>query len=377
MAESFYQTSQLINWQQLNQQILATKKADIESIIVQAKSGLGLSLDQFAALISPAAQAYLPQMAQVSQQLTQQRFGKTIQLYIPLYLSNWCSNVCTYCGFSANNKVRRNALTPEQILAEAKAILAKGYQHILLVTGEMLKKVDTDYLCAAVKQLRPLFKHISLEVQPMSVADYQRLKQAGVDAVLVYQETYDPNTYQNYHLKGQKADYQHRLKTAERLGQAGMDKIGLGILLGLRDWRADSLVLAQHLAYLQKHYWRSRYSLSFPRLRPALGEISIQNKVSERDLLQLVCALRLMFPQVELSLSTRERAAFRDLLIPLGITTMSAESSTQPGGYAEQSAQELSQFDIDDNRNTPAICEAIAQQGYQAVMQDWQAEYNR
>ncbi|EWH08338.1 thiazole biosynthesis protein ThiH [Catenovulum agarivorans DS-2] len=355
----------------------ATSSSQIQQVLLAAKQVNGLSIKQFSQLLSPAAESFLPQMAQLSQHITQQRFGKNIQLYIPLYLSNWCNNICSYCGFSANIKQRRTMLDMAQIKLEAQAILAKGYQHILLVTGEMPKLAGVDYLTQVVKFLRPLFKHISLEVQPMSVAEYQHLKAVGVDAVLVYQETYHAQTYAQYHLKGKKADYQHRLETADRIAQAGIDKIGLGALLGLYNWRFDAIMLASHLSYLQKHYWRSRYSISFPRLRPCLGDIPQQNLVSEKQLLQLILAFRLFNPQVELSLSTRESAAFRDMLLPLGITTMSAESSTQPGGYAQANQAQLNQFDIDDNRNTQQITQVISQLGYQTVMQDWHASFSR
>lgn len=355
----------------------ATSSSQIQQILLAAKQANGLSLKQFSQLLSPVAESYLPQMAQLSQQLTQQRFGKNIQLYLPLYLSNWCNNICSYCGFSANIKQRRTMLDMAQIKLEAQAILAKGYQHILLVTGEMPKMAGIDYLTQVVKFLRPLFKHISLEVQPMSVAEYQHLKAVGVDAVLVYQETYHAQTYAQYHLKGKKADYQHRLTTADRIAQAGIDKIGLGALLGLYHWRFDAIMLASHLSYLQKHYWRSRYSISFPRLRPCMGATPQQNLVSEKQLLQLILAFRLFNPQVELSLSTRESAAFRDMLLPLGITTISAESSTQPGGYAQANQAQLNQFDIDDNRNTQQITQVISQLGYQTVMQDWHASFSR
>ena len=229
-----------------------TNTTQVQQALMAAKQVNGLSIKQFSQLLSPAAESFLPQMAQLSQQLTQQRFGKNIQLYLPLYLSNWCNNICSYCGFSANIKQRRTMLDMAQIKLEAQAILAKGYQHILLVTGEMPKMAGIDYLTQVVKFLRPLFKHISLEVQPMSVAEYQHLKAVGVDAVLVYQETYHPSTYGEHHLRGNKTDFEYRLDTPDRLAKAGIDKIGIGALIGLEEWRTDCFYVAAHLEYLER-----------------------------------------------------------------------------------------------------------------------------
>ena len=354
------------SWQQRQESIYAKTDNDV----VRALNRDKLDLEDFKALISPAAEPYLEHMARRSQQLTLQRFGRTMQLYVPLYLSNMCSNVCTYCGFSMTNKIRRVTLDREQLLAEAEAIKAMGFEHLLLVTGESERKVGMAYFREALAVLKPLFAHISLEVQPLETEEYAELASLGVDSVLVYQETYDRDRYAEYHLKGKKADFDFRLATPDRLGQAGMQKIGIGCLLGLEDWRTDAFSVALHLDYLEKRYWQSRYSLSFPRLRPCTGGFQPKSPMSERQLLQLICAYRLFNPEVELSLSTRESALFRDHVMALGITTMSAGSKTQPGGYANADTA-LEQFSIDDNRHPADVAAMIKGKGYEVVWKDW------
>lgn len=354
-------------WQQRKQSIYNKTETDVLSALGAQKC----SLEDFKALISPAAAPYLEQMARRSQEMTLQRFGPTMGLYIPLYLSNQCSNICTYCGFSANNKISRITLNSDQLVAEAEAIKQMGFDHLLLVTGESERKVGMAYLRQALAILKPYFSHLSLEVQPLQTAQYQELSQLGVDAVLVYQETYHRQSYAEYHLKGKKTDFDFRLETPDRLGQVGIHKIGLGCLLGLEDWRSDAFHVALHLDYLEKRYWQSRYSLSFPRLRPCEGSFQPKAPISERELLQLICAYRLVNPQVELSLSTRESARFRDNAMALGITTMSAGSSTQPGGYA-QTHSSLEQFSVDDDRSPATIAKMVKDKGYEVIWKDWE-----
>lgn len=349
---------------------------DVERALGRSYQNRRLELEDFMALISPAAEPYLEQMAQRSMQLTQQRFGKTIQLYVPLYLSNMCSNICTYCGFSMHNAIRRKTLTLAELDAEVAAIKKLGFDHILLVTGESERKVGMDYFREAIPRIRPHFSHLSIEVQPMSAEDYKELKDLGVDAVLVYQETYSRPTYAEHHLKGQKSDFDWRLATAERLGEVGMNKVGVGALIGLDDWRTDCFMVAAHLKYLEKRFWQTRYSISFPRLRPCTGGLEPKSVMTDRQLVQLICAYRLLNPELELSLSTRESAAFRDQVLPLGITTMSAFSQTQPGGYADPTPA-LEQFSIDDDRHPQDVAKAISAKGYQPVWTDWQSEYGR
>ncbi|WP_409419926.1 2-iminoacetate synthase ThiH [Pseudaeromonas sp. ZJS20] len=359
---SFYQEWQQLDWDQLQAQVVNATAEQVAAALAQPRK----SLADFAALISAAAEPYLPQMMQEAQRLTRQRFGQGVSMYLPLYLTNLCANDCSYCGFSMSNAIKRKILNEEEVLAECEAIAKLGYQNLLLVTGEHERKGGIDYFRRMLPLIKPYAPYLSMEVQPLATDEYAELVSLGLDGVMVYQETYHAPSYAAHHLRGKKQDMAWRMDTPDRLGQAGVDKIGLGVLLGLADWRTDSLMLAHHLQYLRKHHWRSRYSMSFPRLRPCTGGISPVSAVSERQLVQLVCAWRLLDPELELSLSTRERPALRDALIPLAITSVSAGSSTQPGGYA-QPAKELEQFHISDERPTTAVAQALQQRGLELI----------
>ncbi|WP_067522341.1 2-iminoacetate synthase ThiH [Endozoicomonas ascidiicola] len=372
---SFLERFNQINWDELKMSIHSKTAADVQHALNSSR----LTHDQFLALISPAAEPYLEAMAQKSMVLTRQRFGNTLQLFIPLYLSNKCTNICTYCGFSLGNKIRRKTLKMEELDKEVAAIKKMGFDHILLVTGEAPGTVGVEYIKSVLERIRPHFSHISIEVQPLDQADYETLMAAGLDAVLVYQETYNRSAYKEYHLRGSKMDFDYRLETSDRLGKAGIDKIGVGALIGLEDWRTDSAMAAAHLDYLEKTYWRTRYSISFPRLRPCEGEFQPVSVISDRQLVQLICAYRLFKPEAELSLSTRESAKFRDNVLPLGITTMSAYSSTHPGGYADDNIlgnEDLEQFSIDDNRRPEVVAKAIQERGLEPVWKDWSPCFN-
>ena len=355
------------NWNIEKQSILNKTTLDVKTSLSKSSAR---DLEDFKALISPAAAPFLEEMAALSRKLTLKRFGNTIQMYIPLYLSNECQNICTYCGFSLDNKVRRITLNDEQLLKEVKAIKALGFDHVLLVTGEANKTVGTAYFERVIHLIRPYFSHISLEVQPLEKDEYERLIAIGLNTVLVYQETYHNDTYKIHHPKGKKSNFEYRLKTPDRLGQAGIYKMGLGVLLGLEDWRTDAFFNALHLDYLEKTYWKSKFSVSFPRLRPAEGVQQPKVVMTDRDLVQLICAYRIFKEEVELSLSTRESEKFRDNIIKLGITSMSAGSKTNPGGYAVE-PESLEQFEIDDNRTPDEIVKMIKEKGYEAVWKDW------
>lgn len=328
------------------------------------------TLEDFKTLISPAALPYLEEMANQSCQLTKKRFGKTIQMFAPLYLSNECNNICTYCGFSFDNKIKRKTLSEKEILQEAEAIKKNGFNHILLVTGESNHTVHIDYFIKAVNILKLEFANISIEVQPLETEEYLQLHQNGVHSVLVYQETYHKETYKTYHPKGKKSNFNYRLETPDRIGTAGMHKIGLGILLGLEDWRTDSFFCALHLNYLQNKYWQTKYSVSFPRIRPAEGIIEPNVMVTDKELLQLICAYRLLNEEVELSISTRESEKFRNHIIGLGATSMSAGSKTNPGGY-NVDTESLEQFEICDERSAEEVAAMIKNNGYEVVWKDW------
>ncbi len=353
-------------WDKVKAAILSKTATDVEAALTAPQR----SLEDFKALLSPAAIPYLEQMAQLSYQLTQKRFGKTIQLFAPMYLSNECNNICTYCGFSLDHKIKRRTLTVTEILQEIRAIKKHGVNHILLVTGESSHTVNIDYFLKAIHIIKPYFANISVEVQPLELEEYEQLHHHGVHSVLVYQETYHKERYKDYHLKGRKSNFYYRLETPDRIGLAGMHKIGLGVLLGLEDWRADSFFCALHLDYLQKKYWRTKYSLSFPRIRPAEGVDISDHHISDQELVQLICAYRLLNEELEISISTRESAAFRNHLIRLGATTMSAGSKTNPGGYSVDPAS-LEQFEISDERSPEEMASVITDAGYEPVWKDW------
>lgn len=363
---AFKEIFEQYDWEREKESIYAKTGADVERALGKPKRGS----EDFKALVSPAAQPYLEPMAQLSRQLTQERFGKTIQLYIPLYVSNECQNICTYCGFSLDNPIRRKTLNDQELLAEAHHVKQMGYDNLLLVSGEANKTVDTGYFRNALKLVAPRFSTTALEVQPLDQGDYEQLIPFGLHSVLVYQETYHREAYKTYHPKGKKSNFFYRLDTPDRLGRAGIHKIGLGILIGLEDWRTDSLFTALHLNYLEKRYWKTRYSISFPRLRPCAGGFSPKTSISDRELVQLICAYRIFNQEAELSLSTRESPVFRDHVIRLGITSMSAGSKTNPGGYTI-APESLEQFEIDDGRSPREIAEMIRRQGYEPVWKDW------
>jgi 2-iminoacetate synthase len=364
---SFLDEYQRHSWQEMSERIYSKTALDVERAL---KRNGRRDLDDFCALVSPAAESYLEQMAQLSYQLTRKRFGNTTQLYIPLYLSNECHNICTYCGFSVDNKLDRITLSKEQLMQEVEQIKAQGFEHILLVTGEAGRKVGVDYFEQVLDWIRPHFANITMEVQAMDQEEYERLIARGLNGVLLYQETYNDNTYHSYHPKGKKRNMEYRLETPDRLGRAGIHRVGLGALLGLEDWRTDAGFVALHLGYLDRKYWRTKYSISLPRLRPAAGCQSPNVQVTDSNFVQLICAYRIYNENVEISLSTRESPAFRDNLLKLGITSMSAGSKTEPGGYTmEEDA--LEQFAVHDERSPEEVAAMIRMQGFDPVWKDW------
>ncbi len=356
------------NWKDATDLIYSKTEADVLS----ALQSTNRSLDDFMALISPAAEPFLEEMAQQSQQITQRRFGKTIQLYVPLYLSNFCENHCVYCGFNTTNKIKRKVLSYEEVKEEVIAIRKLGFEHILLVTGEADVKAGADYLAKVFEIIKPHISLISLEVQPLKQEEYSNLITHGLNTVYLYQETYNQEQYPKYHLGGKKANYENRINTFEELGRAGVHKMGLGILAGLEDWRTDTFFAAMHLNYLKKKYWKTKYSISFPRLRPHAGAFEPNSIMNDKNLAQLIFAYRLFDENVEIAMSTRESASYRDNMLKLGITSMSAESQTNPGGYAHpDDNHELEQFSISDDRTAAEMADMIRSNGYEAVWKDW------
>ncbi|MEE1898581.1 2-iminoacetate synthase ThiH [Flavobacterium rakeshii] len=367
---TFKEVFESYDWNTISSRLNQAKASDVERVLAKPRK----DINDFLIMISPAATPYLEQMAQLSRQLTQKRFGKTIQMYAPMYLSNECQNICTYCGFSFDNRLKRKTLTDKEILIEAEALKKQGFEHVLLVTGEANYTVNINYFLNAVKLLKNEFANISVEVQPLSTEEYKALHESGVHTVLVYQETYHKEVYKQYHPKGKKSNFDFRLETPDRVGTAGIHKIGLGVLLGLEDWRVDSFFTALHLDYLQKKYWQSKYSVSFPRLRPAEGIIEPNFIMDDRDMVQLICAYRLWNEDLEISVSTRENEKFRDNIIALGATSMSAGSKTNPGGYVVDQ-QSLEQFETSDERTPAQIASIIKSVGYETVWKDWDRAY--
>ena len=360
--------------------LLATDLASLRGIARDATSAdVARSLTRerrqladLAVLISPAARDHLEEMAAAAHKVTLHRFGRTIHLFAPLYLSNECVSTCTYCGFSAGNEIARRTLSVEEIKREGEALAATGMRHVLLVAGEHARIVSKDYLVEAAATLQPLFPSIAVEVQVWDTDTYRRLVGAGCDGVVVYQETYDRSTYAAVHLKGKKRNFDWRLAAPDRAAEAGIRRLGIGALLGLHaDWRMEALALGAHAASLMKRWWRCEVAVSLPRLRPAAGDYEPADPVGDTEFVQLICALRLVLPDVGITLSTRESPAFRDALVRLGVTHMSAGSHTEPGGYAEETDAEP-QFEISDERTVAEVATALRQSGYDPVWKDWQ-----
>lgn len=369
--------------------------ADVEAALARPRR----TLADFAALVSPVASQpqYLEEMARRSHELTVKYFGQVIRLFAPLYLSNECINICRYCGFSRDNPILRVTLTPEQVLAEAHFLREQGFRHILLVAGEHPYFVSGNYLRDCVAKLHPEWPSISLEVGPMETDEYAPVVQAGAEGLVVYQETYNRQVYAQMHTSGPKKDFDWRLETPERAYAARFKRLGIGALLGLSPWRGEAIALAAHAGYLLRKCWTAQLTVSVPRLRPAAGEFEPLIHVSDRELVQLVCALRLAFGEVGIVLSTREPAKLRDGLIPLGVTTISAGSHTEPGGYTGQGREQLHvtrgghiekpplpviesegehatvQFEIADSRTPATVASRLQQMGYEAVWKDWEA----
>jgi len=366
----FREKFDLLDWEQVKQSIYSKTANDVQKALHAKKR----NLEDFKALISPAAEPYLEQMAQLSHELTKKRFGKTVQLFVPMYLSNECHNICTYCGFSLDNKIKRKTLSPIEILTEINEIKKHGFNHILLVTGEANQTVHVDYFKKAIELIKPYFANISIEVQPLKKEEYEILKECGLYAVLVYQETYHKEKYKTYHPAGKKSNFYYRLETPDRIGKAGIHKIGLGVLLGLEDWRTDSFFCAYHLDYLERNYWQTKYSISFPRIRPAEGNFNPLYSITEKELVQLICAYRIWNEEVELSISTRESEKFRNHVFKIGITSMSAGSKTNPGGYAVEK-ESLEQFDVCDERSPEEIASFLLSHQYEPVWKDWDKSF--
>jgi 2-iminoacetate synthase len=334
--------------------------------------------EDLAALLSPAAASRLEDMAQIAHRLTRRYFGRTIGLYVPIYLSNICTADCTYCGYairSGNQGIRRT-LSPDEIRSECQVLAAQGFQNVLLLTGDAPLVAPLDYIADAVNITRKYFASVSVEVYALDEAGYRRLVDAGLEGVTLYMETYHRPTYAQVHQHGRKKDFDYRLQASERAGRAGVRRLGIGALLGLYDWRLEGFWAALHGRYLQKACWQSAVSISFPRLRNAPARHIVHYPLEDRNLVQLLLALRIFLPEAGFNLSTRERAPLRDSLISLGVTMMSAGSSTRPGGYANLDEETLQQFEIEDRRTPADVAAAIRRAGYDPVWKDFDRAFH-
>jgi 2-iminoacetate synthase len=354
---------------------LESSEASVDRIL---SAGEVHTLEDFAALLSPAAEQRLEELCRLSQSRTQRHFGRTIRMFAPLYLSNECINICRYCGFSRNNPIPRITLPIEQVVEEGRKLAARGFRSILLVAGEHPKYVSNGYVETCVRRLLEFSPGVSLELGPLETADYAPLVESGAEALVVYQETYHQPTYADLHTAGPKKNYLWRMDTPERGYAAGFRRIGIGALYGLYDWRFEALSVAAHGLHLRRRCWKAQTSISLPRMRPAAGGFEPRQLMSDREMTQLICAYRLLLPHAGLVLSTREPARLRDGLIPLGITSMSAGSSTEPGGYSEfdetswrpKSEQKGEQFHIADERSPDEVAAVIRSRGYEPVWKD-------
>jgi len=358
---------------------LALKKSDL--------------VQRFEQLVEPKSDQELEAMARKSHSLTLQNFGRTMRLFAPLYLSNECINNCRYCGFSRDNPILRVTLDVSEVVAEAQHLARQGFRQILLVAGEHPKFVSGDYLAECVRALAQQFSSISIEVGPMETDEYVPIVEAGAEGLVVYQETYNRGIYAEMHTAGPKRDFNFRLGCAERGYTAGFRRLGIGALMGLSRGQEEAIALAAHLEHLFKHCWQAQITVSLPRLRPAAGGFRPLFSMTDRQLTQLVCALRITFPQLGIVLSTRERAALRDTLALIGVTMMSAGSHTEPGGYTRQGREHLhrtvrgrivapeyqdgedqlatGQFEISDERSPAEIAAVLCRRGIEPVWKDW------
>ncbi|MFO7726196.1 MAG: 2-iminoacetate synthase ThiH [Oceanipulchritudo sp.] len=352
-----------------------------ETVQAILERGQASNLNEFAALLSPAAGNRLEEMARLSQQTTQRFFGRTIRLFAPIYLSNECINICRYCGFSRNNPIPRITIPVEQVVEETTKLARQGFRSLLIVAGEHPKYVSNGYVEEVVRRCLPIMPSLSLELGPLEMKPYIPLVRAGCENLVVYQETYHPETYKTLHVAGPKKHYNWRLDTPERAYRAGFRRLGIGALLGLYHWRYEALAVAAHARHLLQHCWKAQVAISLPRMRPAAGGFQPEEQylVNDRELVQYIAALRLYLPHAGIVLSTREHPSLRNGLVPLGITHMSAGASTEPGGYShfdeanwsQTRDQPGEQFHIADERAPSVIAAMIRSKGYEPVWKDF------
>jgi 2-iminoacetate synthase len=364
---SFYKEYQKFSAKELNQFINNVTSQMVQRALEKDR----LSQEEFLALLSPAAGNYLEQMAQKAHQMTVQQFGKVILLYTPMYLADYCVNQCVYCSFNVHNPIPRSKLSPVEVEAGAKEIAKTELKHILILTGESRKHTPVSYIKECAQILRKYFSSVSIEIYPLLEEEYRELVAAGVDGLTIYQEDYQEEVYNKVNGKGPKKNYLFRLDAPERGCRAGMRTVNIGALLGLADWRTEAIFSGLHARYLQDKYLESEIGISVPRIRPHLGEFQPANLVEDKSFVQILLALRIFLPRAGIALSTRENALFRDHLVYLGVTKMSAGSTTVVGGHSKEEGS--GQFAICDERTVEQVKDMIYRQGYQPIFKDWEA----
>ena len=332
-----------------------------------------LTPSEAAGLVTIEAGEHLEEIAQAAHALTVRRFGRTIKLYAPIYISNECINGCSYCGFRAKNSIERRTLTAEEAIREADDVIGHGHRHLLLIAGENPRAVPIELIEDVAMALRPNVAGLAVELQPFDETGYRRLADAGVDGVTLYQETYDEVAYREFHPSGPKADYGTRIAAIDAAGRAGMRFLGIGALLGLSDWRREALSIISHAKHLMRTRWRSHITISVPRVRDCASGFRPPHPVGDRELAQMVCAVRLALPDAGIILSTREPSRIRDSMLPLGITQMSAGSITSPGGYTEEN-NSTEQFHLEDGRSAENFAKMLRTRGYDPVWKDWESK---
>ena len=342
------------------------------SDVIRAIESDRCSLEDFKALLSPAAEPFLEQIARKARLETRKHFGNSAYFFTPIYISNYCENYCIYCGFNCHNKIKRAKLSMEEIHEEMKAIAETGLEEILILTGESRKASDVKYIGEACKIAKKYFKNIGIEVYPMNSDEYRYLRECGADYVTVFQETYNSDKYETLHLAGHKRIFPYRFNAQERALMGGMRGVAFAALLGLDDFRKDALGTGMHAYLIQRKYPWAEISISCPRLRPIINNASINPKdVHEKQLLQIMCAYRIFLPFAGMTISTRERADFRDNVVGLAATKISAGVSTGIGSHSESEDKGDAQFEIADTRGLEEIYESLKKRGIQPVMNDY------
>jgi 2-iminoacetate synthase len=364
---SFLEELSTVDTENIARRIESASDAEVDRALSRERA----SVDDILALLSPAAARRLEDLAERSASLTRRRFGCTMTLYAPLYVSNECVNACVYCGFSRRLQIPRMTLDVDTVVREADVLRSQGFRHVLLVSGENPRSVDARYVEAVVRAVRSRFHSISIETAPFESHEYARIAKEGVDGLALYQETYLAQVYREVHPVGPKSRFDRRIEAIERGGEAGFRSLGIGALLGLSPFRVEMALLALHGRYLSRRFWKSRIAVSFPRIRPTPGGFSPPHPLDDRDLVQSVCAMRLALPDADLVLSTREPPHLRDGLMSLGITRMSAGSRTNPGGYASEHSRSGRQFAIEDDRSPAEIARVLSQKGLEPLWKDF------